>query len=114
MSPISSTRATDPAGTAWVRMRFKKNKVWVEADAAGRQPLHVRRAVVVVQRITLRLARGAGQERQRRVHHAHVVDQEDDDVGRRFGGRRPGKLIDDLGLKGTRLGGAMGCSDWSN
>lgn len=36
MSPISSTRATDPAGTAWVRMRFKKNKVWVEADAAGR------------------------------------------------------------------------------
>ncbi len=40
MSPISSTRATDPAGTAWVRMRFKKNKVWVEADAAGR-PLQV-------------------------------------------------------------------------
>jgi ribonuclease HI len=36
MSPISSNRATDPAGTAWVRMRFKKNKVWVEADAAGR------------------------------------------------------------------------------
>jgi ribonuclease HI len=36
MSPISSTRATDPAGTAWVRMRFRKNKVWVEADAAGR------------------------------------------------------------------------------
>jgi ribonuclease HI len=36
MSPISSTRATDPAGTAWVRMRFRKNKVWVEADPEGR------------------------------------------------------------------------------
>jgi len=35
MSPIASTRATDTAGTAWVRMRFKKNKVWVEADAEG-------------------------------------------------------------------------------
>lgn len=36
MSPIASTRATDAAGTAWIRMRFKKNKVWVEADAEGR------------------------------------------------------------------------------
>lgn len=29
-------KATDATGAAWVRMRFKKNKVWVEADAAGR------------------------------------------------------------------------------
>lgn len=27
---------SDSSGTAWVRMRFKQNKVWVEADAQGR------------------------------------------------------------------------------
>ena len=35
MSPTPSTRTTDDTGTAWIRMRFKKNKVWVEADADG-------------------------------------------------------------------------------
>jgi len=33
MHPTPSTRTIDAAGTAWIRMRFKKNKVWVEADA---------------------------------------------------------------------------------
>lgn len=36
MNPQTSMQATDAAGAAWVRMRFKKNKVWVEADAEGR------------------------------------------------------------------------------
>ncbi len=36
MSPQSSMQATGAAGAEWVRMRFKKNKVWVEADAEGR------------------------------------------------------------------------------
>lgn len=36
MNPESSIRTTDSTGAAWVRMRFKKNKVWVEADAGGR------------------------------------------------------------------------------
>lgn len=36
MNPKASMTATDAAGAAWVRMRFKKNKVWVEADADGR------------------------------------------------------------------------------
>lgn len=35
MNSTDSTRTTDDAGTAWIRMRFKKNKVWVEADASG-------------------------------------------------------------------------------
>jgi ribonuclease HI len=35
MNPIPSKRTTDSTGTVWIRMRFKKNKVWVEADAAG-------------------------------------------------------------------------------
>jgi ribonuclease HI len=35
MNPTSSARTTDDSGTAWIRMRFKKNKVWVEADANG-------------------------------------------------------------------------------
>lgn len=33
MQPTPSTCTVDEAGTAWIRMRFKKNKVWVEADA---------------------------------------------------------------------------------
>lgn len=33
MHPIPSIRTIDDTGTAWIRMRFKKNKVWVEADA---------------------------------------------------------------------------------
>jgi ribonuclease HI len=33
MNLKSSMHATDSTGTAWIRMRFKKNKVWVEADA---------------------------------------------------------------------------------
>lgn len=36
MNPKASMTATDAAGAAWVRMRFKKNKVWVEADDDGR------------------------------------------------------------------------------
>ncbi len=36
MNPKSSMYATDSTGTAWIRMHFKKNKVWVEADAEGR------------------------------------------------------------------------------
>lgn len=36
MNPKSSMYATDVAGAAWIRMRFKKNKVWVETDAEGR------------------------------------------------------------------------------
>jgi ribonuclease HI len=35
MNSSPSTRTTDSAGATWIRMRFKKNKVWVEADAAG-------------------------------------------------------------------------------
>ena len=35
MNPKSSMSATDPTGTAWIRMRFKKNKVWVESNADG-------------------------------------------------------------------------------
>ena len=36
MNSSSSTVTTDSSGAAWVRMRFKQNKVWVEADAQGR------------------------------------------------------------------------------
>jgi ribonuclease HI len=31
MHPVAPIRAVDDAGTAWIRMRFKKNKVWAEA-----------------------------------------------------------------------------------
>ncbi len=57
----------------------------VETNAPLRQPLHARRAVVVIERITLRLALGVRQERNGGVHDAHVIDQEDHDVG--LGGR---------------------------
>lgn len=33
MHPTPSICTVDDAGTAWIRMRFKKNKVWVEVDA---------------------------------------------------------------------------------
>jgi ribonuclease HI len=33
MSPTPLTRAIDDTGAAWIRMRFKNNKVWVEADS---------------------------------------------------------------------------------
>ena len=36
MNSTPSIVTTDSTGTAWIRMRFKKNKVWVEADAQGR------------------------------------------------------------------------------
>lgn len=36
MNSTPSIITTDAAGTAWIRMRFKKNKVWVEADTDGR------------------------------------------------------------------------------
>jgi ribonuclease HI len=36
MSQASSNPTIDDTGAAWVRMRFKKNKVWAEADGGGR------------------------------------------------------------------------------
>jgi ribonuclease HI len=35
MNSNASTHARLASGNAWVRMRFKRNKVWAEADAAG-------------------------------------------------------------------------------
>ena len=45
------------------------------------KPFHVRRAVPVIQRITHRIALSIGQEGHGGVHDAHVVHQEQDDVG---------------------------------
>ena len=53
----------------------------VEANPPGRQPLHIRRAIKVVERIALRLARLIHEKRQRRIHHPHVIDEHDDDIG---------------------------------
>jgi ribonuclease HI len=36
MSSVPATLTTDSTGVPWIRMRFRKNKVWVEADAEGR------------------------------------------------------------------------------
>ena len=36
MNPKSPTVATDATGAAWVRMRFKQNKIWAETDRDGR------------------------------------------------------------------------------
>ena len=36
MNSTPSTITTDAGGTAWIRMRFKKNKVWVETDTDAR------------------------------------------------------------------------------
>jgi ribonuclease HI len=36
MGPTPSRPTIDDTGTAWVRMRFKQNKVWAEADRGGR------------------------------------------------------------------------------
>ncbi len=36
MNPTPSMGTTDSTDTQWIRMRFKKNKVWVEAGADGR------------------------------------------------------------------------------
>jgi ribonuclease HI len=36
MESTPSVVTTDAAGAAWIRMRFKKNKVWVETDDDGR------------------------------------------------------------------------------
>ena len=55
-------------------------KELIEADAAGGETLHVRRAIIVVERITFRLAGGVGEKRHRGVHHPHVVDEDDNDV----------------------------------
>jgi ribonuclease HI len=41
--------ATDPAGTHWVRMRFKQNKVWVAADPQGHPLLTAGRARIKYQ-----------------------------------------------------------------
>ena len=51
-----------------------------EADALIGKTFHLGRAIPVIQRITHRIALPVGQERHRRVHHAHVVHQEQDDV----------------------------------
>jgi len=40
---------TDTAGTPWVRMRFKRNKVWVAADPQGRPQLTDGRARIKYQ-----------------------------------------------------------------
>ncbi len=73
----------------------------VEPDSLRGQALHVRRAVVVVERIPHGPAVRTGQKRHRRVHDAHVVDQEHDDVRRGWcGWRRSG-----LGGSGQRAGG---------
>ena len=52
-----------------------------EAHAGGRQPLHRRRVVEVVERMAMWSAIRVSEERDRRVHHAQVVHEEDDDVG---------------------------------
>jgi len=36
MSPILSKPTIDDTGAAWIRMRFKKNKIWAETDREGR------------------------------------------------------------------------------
>jgi ribonuclease HI len=36
MNSTPALITTDAAGAAWIRMRFKKNKVWVETDTDGR------------------------------------------------------------------------------
>ena len=55
----------------------------VETNTAGGKTLHVRSAIKVVERITFRLAGGVREKRQRRIHYAHIVDEDHDDVGTR-------------------------------
>lgn len=52
-----------------------------EADAAFGEALHAGGAVVVVEWVGLWFAVGVGEERDGGVHEAHVIDEEDDDVG---------------------------------
>src|SRR5512139_2109579 len=44
-----TTTTTDSSGAHWVRMRFKRNKVWVEADPQGRPRLSGGRARIKYQ-----------------------------------------------------------------
>ena len=55
----------------------------IETYTAGGKTLHIRRAIKVVERITFRLASGVREKRQRRIHYAHIVDEDHDDVGTR-------------------------------
>ncbi|MCU0563564.1 MAG: ribonuclease HI [Desulfobacterales bacterium] len=61
------TTTTDTDGAHWVRMRFKRNKVWVEADARGRPRLSGGRA-----RIKYQLEQD--QDYRVRVENLHALD----------------------------------------
>ena len=52
-----------------------------KACALCSEARHARRAIPLVQRIDHRLSVGVGEERHRGIHHSHVIDQEDDNVG---------------------------------
>ena len=54
----------------------------VETDPLRREPLHRGRAVEVIQRIPLGFAFGVGEKWHRGIHHPHVIDQENDDIGK--------------------------------
>ncbi len=52
----------------------------IETNSASRQSFHVRSAIVIVERISLRLSLFVGKKRDRSIHHPHVVDEENDDI----------------------------------
>lgn len=58
-----------------------------EAGALGGEALHVRRAVETVERMLYRGAFFIGEKGERGVHGAHVIDEEEDDVGLVSGGK---------------------------
>jgi hypothetical protein len=72
------------------RPRWRADALRIEgakARALRGETRHARRAIPLVQRIDHRLSIGVGEKRHRRIHHSHVIDEEDDDV-RLFGGNR--------------------------
>ena len=52
-----------------------------EPNALRSEPLHVRRAIPLVEWVSFRFTVFTGQHRHRGVHQSHVVDEKDDDIG---------------------------------
>ena len=51
-----------------------------KANSLAGQPLHVGSTIPFIQRLFLRISRRICQERARRVHHSHVIHQENNDI----------------------------------
>jgi len=71
MNSIPSTPTTDSTGSTWVRMRFRKNKVWVEAGTDG-HPLQKGGRVRISTSWTSRTS--TGQTAEREQHPRGVED----------------------------------------